>query len=357
MSLIALKLNAEGFDRYRCDRNVSLGLNLTSLSKILKCAGNDDVVTIKAEDGGDTITFMFESSDQDRISEFEMKLMDIDAEHLGIPDQTYSCTVKMPSNEFQRICRDLGVLGDTCELPLPRRAVALCAAALRASCSVCATAFLKLSWRVVHSPHTGVIKCSKDGIKFSVSGDLGTGNITHKHGAGVAADKEESGVVIACDESVELTFALRYLNNFAKVRVRTVFSSPLPLYSLFHASEDTHTRSTLPRLSYPVTPVPSAHSDAPTATLTSSAACCPCACRRRRCRRPCRCPCSRTCLCWWSTRWRAWVTFGTTSRPRSTRTTRRASAAADGARVARASRHHMCVCLCCRAPRLRAEGL
>ena len=114
VSLIALKLNAEGFDRYRCDRNVSLGLNLTSLSKILKCAGNDDVVTMKAEDGGDTITFMFESAAQDRISEFEMKLMDIDSEHLGIPEQTYTCGIKMPSAEFQRICRDLAVLGDTC---------------------------------------------------------------------------------------------------------------------------------------------------------------------------------------------------------------------------------------------------
>jgi hypothetical protein len=47
VSLISLKLNAEGFDRYRCDRNVSLGLNLASLSKILKCAGNDDTITMK----------------------------------------------------------------------------------------------------------------------------------------------------------------------------------------------------------------------------------------------------------------------------------------------------------------------
>jgi proliferating cell nuclear antigen len=31
--------------------------------------------------------------------------MDIDSEQLGIPDTEYAATVKMPSAEFQRICR------------------------------------------------------------------------------------------------------------------------------------------------------------------------------------------------------------------------------------------------------------
>ncbi len=61
-------------------------------------------------------------SDEDRISDFEMKLMDIDSEHLGIPDTDYNAQVKMPSAEFQRICRDLSTLGDTgtpcCACPL-----------------------------------------------------------------------------------------------------------------------------------------------------------------------------------------------------------------------------------------------
>lgn len=56
------------------------------MSKILKCAGNDDSVTVKADDDGDCATFVFESKDGDRLSEFELKLMDIDSEHLGIPD-------------------------------------------------------------------------------------------------------------------------------------------------------------------------------------------------------------------------------------------------------------------------------
>jgi len=39
--------------------------------------------------------------------------MDIDSEHLGIPDAEYHSIVRMPSNEFSRICKDLSSIGDT----------------------------------------------------------------------------------------------------------------------------------------------------------------------------------------------------------------------------------------------------
>jgi len=61
VALVALLLRSEGFEHYRCDRNMSMGMNLNNMAKMLKCAGNDDIITIKAEDGGDTVTFMFES--------------------------------------------------------------------------------------------------------------------------------------------------------------------------------------------------------------------------------------------------------------------------------------------------------
>lgn len=56
-----------------------------SMSKILKCASNEDIITIKAQDNADTVTFVFESPDQDKVSDYEMKLMNLDQEHLGIP--------------------------------------------------------------------------------------------------------------------------------------------------------------------------------------------------------------------------------------------------------------------------------
>lgn len=61
VALVSLLLRSEGFEHYRCDRNLSMGMNLSNMSKMLKCAGNDDIITLKADDGSDTVTFMFES--------------------------------------------------------------------------------------------------------------------------------------------------------------------------------------------------------------------------------------------------------------------------------------------------------
>eukprot|EP00981_Chlorochromonas_danica_P000216 scaffold51_cov172-Ochromonas_danica.AAC.4 len=80
VSLCAILLKSEGFDNYRCDKPFALGINTPNLAKILKCAGNDDVVTLKCEEETDTLTLVFESPSQDRISDFDFKLMDIESD-------------------------------------------------------------------------------------------------------------------------------------------------------------------------------------------------------------------------------------------------------------------------------------
>jgi proliferating cell nuclear antigen len=173
VSLVALFLRADGFEHYRADRSMNLGINLGNMAKVLKCAGNEDIITLKAEDSGDSVTFMFENPKQTRISHFQLKLMDIDSEHLGIPDTDYSCVVKMPSSEFQRICREITIIGDTVK-----------------------------------------ISATKEGVKFQVAGDMGNGSIICKQNASV--DEESESIDIKLKTDVSLTFALRYLNSFAK---------------------------------------------------------------------------------------------------------------------------------------------
>jgi len=53
VSLVSMQLRADGFDHFRCDRNLSMGINLANMAKMLKCAGNEDVVTMKVCDGGE----------------------------------------------------------------------------------------------------------------------------------------------------------------------------------------------------------------------------------------------------------------------------------------------------------------
>ncbi|KAL6541795.1 hypothetical protein OROGR_011281 [Orobanche gracilis] len=191
VALVSFLLRSEGFDHYRCDRNTTMGMNLANMAKMLKCASNDDIVTIKADDGTDTVTFMFESPSQDKISDFEMKLMDIDSENLGIPETEHEAIVRMPSAEYFRICRDLSSIGDTV-----------------------------------------VISVTKEGVRFSTRGDIGTANIVCRQNTSV--DNPEDATLIEIEKPVTQTFALRYMSSFAKAtplasQVTISMSSELPV--------------------------------------------------------------------------------------------------------------------------------
>ena len=61
VSLVNLHLREDGFDQFRCDRNLSLGINLPNMAKILKCCTNEDSVTLRANEDEDSCTFLFES--------------------------------------------------------------------------------------------------------------------------------------------------------------------------------------------------------------------------------------------------------------------------------------------------------
>lgn len=61
VALVSVKLNANGFKRYRCDRPMPLGVNLTSLTKVLKCAKDDDLCTLSAADDADVLSLTYEA--------------------------------------------------------------------------------------------------------------------------------------------------------------------------------------------------------------------------------------------------------------------------------------------------------
>lgn len=62
VALSSVELRCEGFDPYRCDRPMSIGISLSALNKIIKTAGNEDVLTIKKDDDGDSLGLVFEGS-------------------------------------------------------------------------------------------------------------------------------------------------------------------------------------------------------------------------------------------------------------------------------------------------------
>ncbi|KAG8036678.1 hypothetical protein G9C98_004000 [Cotesia typhae] len=204
VSLVSLNLRSDGFDKYRCDRNLSMGMSIPTMAKVLKGAGAEDTVTLRATDNPDTITFIFEPSGKEKLAEYEVKLINMDQEHLGIPETFYSCVVKMPSAEFAKIVRDLSQFGETV-----------------------------------------AITCSKEGIKFSAAGDYGSANV--KLAQTADDSNEEEAVVIEMQETVKQSFACRYLNSFVKAtplcsQVVLSLSADVPLVVEYKIGDIGHIR-------------------------------------------------------------------------------------------------------------------
>jgi len=171
VALVSLLLRESAFSEFKCERPTSLGMNVDSLAKILKMCGPSDSLKLRWQSEADTVSFQYEGGD-DRIADFDLKLMQIESEHMEIPEQQYKVVAKLPSAEFQKICRDLKEFGETMQ-----------------------------------------VKAGKDGLTFSVQGDLGAGNVMLKPRE---SEKPEERVALKVDEPVTATFALRYLVNFSK---------------------------------------------------------------------------------------------------------------------------------------------
>merc|ERR1712113_1035435 len=172
VALVSLLLRESAFAEFKCDRATSLGMNVDSLGKILKMCGPTDSLKLRWQNDADIVNFQCESGEDDRIADFDLKLMQIESEHMEIAEQQYKVAAKLPSAEFLKVCRDLKEFGETMQ-----------------------------------------IHASKEGIRFSVQGDVGTGNVMLKPRD---SEKLEEKVTLTVHEGVTATFALRYLVTFSK---------------------------------------------------------------------------------------------------------------------------------------------
>uniref|UniRef100_A0A7S1KS54 DNA sliding clamp PCNA n=1 Tax=Percolomonas cosmopolitus TaxID=63605 RepID=A0A7S1KS54_9EUKA len=170
VALVFLNMEAGFFDKYRCDRSVSLGVNVGTIAKVMKCASSDDQMKLQAEDDGNQLMFTFQSKSNERNSKFEINLLEIDSpEALQIPETSYSAEITFSSSEFSKLIRDMANFGDTV-----------------------------------------TIQAKKSSIQFSVGGSTGKGSIVIQETPEVETTK------ITIKEAIQLTFSLKYLSQFSK---------------------------------------------------------------------------------------------------------------------------------------------
>ena len=107
-ALIYLKLDAPAFEEYSCVGKFSIGVNMASVFKLVRTCGTHDTITFYMDaDNTNELGITIANSDKNSVTDFKLKLLDVDSEEISIPDVEFDSIVTMPSAYFQRICRDM----------------------------------------------------------------------------------------------------------------------------------------------------------------------------------------------------------------------------------------------------------
>lgn len=113
VALIRLQLDADKFEHYYCERKLQVGLNMLHFFRLMKTVTNNDIVTLFIDDSKEyELGIKIENADKNSLTTFGLKMLDIDEIHMNIPDVSRDPFITMPSNEFQRLCRDMINISD-----------------------------------------------------------------------------------------------------------------------------------------------------------------------------------------------------------------------------------------------------
>lgn len=118
-----LHLKAENFEEYFCAYDkIVIGVNMFQLFKLIQLIDNNDTLTIYIDkDNYDSgvvryLGLKFENGNIKQCKNMMLRLIEPDQEELELPDVTFPSIINMPSNDFQKIIRDLSPLSDKLEI-------------------------------------------------------------------------------------------------------------------------------------------------------------------------------------------------------------------------------------------------
>jgi len=121
--LVHLFLKAENFEFFECkEEKIIVGVNILHLFKLITTIDNDDTLTIyiENEDYNEGIVtelgLKFENGNIKQSKIQKLKLIEPEQDELEIPDVKFSSVINMPSNDFQKIIRDLAAISEKIEI-------------------------------------------------------------------------------------------------------------------------------------------------------------------------------------------------------------------------------------------------
>ena len=115
--LIHLKLDADKFESYFCESKKLIGVNILNLNKIIKTINNNDTLTLYMyKNDCNHLCIKIENQEKNTKRITKLNLLDLENTNFEIPPAVFNSVITLPSNDFQKICRDVNNLSDFVEI-------------------------------------------------------------------------------------------------------------------------------------------------------------------------------------------------------------------------------------------------
>lgn len=115
--LVHLKLDAERFETYHCEKKLYIGINMLKLHMLIKTVGNNDYLTLFVEkDDPNHLGIRIQNDARNVRTTYKLSMLDIDVLNIKIPPVDFETIITMPSVDFQKIIRDMHNLAEYIEI-------------------------------------------------------------------------------------------------------------------------------------------------------------------------------------------------------------------------------------------------
>lgn len=121
--LVHLYLAASNFEFYECKKEkIIIGVNMFHLFKLINSIDNDDTLTIYISNNDyfdgivSHLALKFENGDIKQCKTQKLKLIEPEQDELEVPEVKFSSIINLPSQDFQKIIRDLSCISDKLEI-------------------------------------------------------------------------------------------------------------------------------------------------------------------------------------------------------------------------------------------------
>jgi len=115
--LIHLKLEADKFEKYYCNKKIYVGINMLKLHMLIKTITNNDILSIFiSKDDPNILGINIENIEKNVITTYKLPMLDIDVLNVEIPPVDFNTIISMPSVYLQKIIRDMHNLAEYIEI-------------------------------------------------------------------------------------------------------------------------------------------------------------------------------------------------------------------------------------------------